>query len=122
MRSRQPLSPAGSVGAPAAIGLRCPSAVPKTLRGGSWKCASSSLALAIAARHVGLLIVAAAAAATTTPQRRPRAVPSTHGAREEGIKVGMVTDIGGLNDRSFNALANQGLERAKRSSASTAAS
>src|SRR4051794_8007720 len=29
------------------------------------------------------------------------------------IKVGLVTDIGGLNDRSFNQLANQGFERAK---------
>jgi basic membrane protein A len=29
------------------------------------------------------------------------------------IKVGLVTDIGGLNDRSFNSLANKGLEDAK---------
>ena len=29
------------------------------------------------------------------------------------IKVGLVTDIGGLNDRSFNSLANAGLEKAK---------
>jgi basic membrane protein A and related proteins len=29
------------------------------------------------------------------------------------IKVGLVTDIGGLNDRSFNQLANEGLQRAK---------
>ena len=29
------------------------------------------------------------------------------------IKVGLVTDTGGLNDRSFNQLANEGLERAK---------
>jgi basic membrane protein A and related proteins len=29
------------------------------------------------------------------------------------IKVGLVTDIGGLNDRSFNQLANEGFERAK---------
>jgi basic membrane protein A and related proteins len=29
------------------------------------------------------------------------------------IKVGIVTDIGGLNDRSFNQLANEGLERSK---------
>ena len=29
-----------------------------------------------------------------------------------GIKVGLVTDIGGLNDRGFNSLANQGLEQA----------
>ncbi|MCW2985184.1 MAG: family transporter substrate-binding protein [Conexibacter sp.] len=32
---------------------------------------------------------------------------------KKSIKVGLVTDIGGLNDRSFNALANQGLETAK---------
>jgi basic membrane protein A len=30
------------------------------------------------------------------------------------IKVGLVTDIGGLNDRGFNQLANDGLERAKK--------
>ena len=30
------------------------------------------------------------------------------------IKVGLVTDIGGLNDRSFNQLANDGLERAEK--------
>src|SRR3954466_10741424 len=28
------------------------------------------------------------------------------------LKVGLVTDIGGLNDRSFNQLANEGLEQA----------
>jgi basic membrane protein A len=31
----------------------------------------------------------------------------------KAIKVGLVTDIGGLNDRSFNSLANEGLEEAK---------
>jgi basic membrane protein A len=31
----------------------------------------------------------------------------------EAISVGLVTDIGGLNDRGFNSLANQGLENAK---------
>ena len=31
----------------------------------------------------------------------------------EKLKVGLVTDIGGLNDRSFNQLANEGLERSK---------
>jgi basic membrane protein A and related proteins len=30
------------------------------------------------------------------------------------IKVGLVTDIGGLNDRGFNQLANQGLQRAEK--------
>jgi basic membrane protein A len=31
----------------------------------------------------------------------------------KGPKVGLVTDLGGLNDRSFNALANKGLEQAE---------
>jgi basic membrane protein A and related proteins len=31
---------------------------------------------------------------------------------QESIKAGVVTDIGGLNDRSFNALANEGIKRA----------
>jgi basic membrane protein A and related proteins len=38
------------------------------------------------------------------------------GATQEekpAIKVGVVTDIGGLDDRGFNQLANEGLERAK---------
>ncbi len=34
-------------------------------------------------------------------------------APEKKIKVGMVTDIGGLNDRSFNSLANAGVQKAK---------
>ena len=32
---------------------------------------------------------------------------------KKAVKVGLVTDIGGLNDRSFNSLANKGLEDAK---------
>ncbi|MEV4422221.1 BMP family ABC transporter substrate-binding protein [Patulibacter sp. NPDC049589] len=31
----------------------------------------------------------------------------------KSIKVGLVTDVGGLNDRSFNFLANKGLQEAK---------
>ncbi len=34
-------------------------------------------------------------------------------ATDNAIRVALVTDIGGLNDRGFNALANQGLQRAK---------
>jgi basic membrane protein A len=34
-------------------------------------------------------------------------------APQATIKVGLVTDIGGLNDRGFNSLANQGAQRAK---------
>ena len=35
-------------------------------------------------------------------------------AAKKKIKVGLVTDIGGLNDRSFNQLANAGLEKAQK--------
>jgi basic membrane protein A len=35
------------------------------------------------------------------------------GSSSDGPKVGLVTDVGGLNDRSFNFLANKGFEQAK---------
>jgi basic membrane protein A len=35
------------------------------------------------------------------------------GGEGSGLKVGLVTDIGGLNDRGFNQLANDGLEQAE---------
>jgi basic membrane protein A len=38
---------------------------------------------------------------------------SSSSSSAKQIKVGLVTDIGGLNDRSFNQLANEGVERAK---------
>ena len=49
------------------------------------------------------------AAASTSAGSTSTAAPA------KKIKVGLVTDIGGLNDRSFNALANKGLEDAKSS-------
>jgi basic membrane protein A len=48
---------------------------------------------------------AAGAGSTSTTAAAPAA---------KKIKVGLVTDIGGLNDRSFNALANQGLQTAEK--------
>jgi len=38
---------------------------------------------------------------------------TTTAAAGPAVKVGLVTDVGGLDDRSFNLLANQGLERAE---------
>jgi basic membrane protein A and related proteins len=38
----------------------------------------------------------------------------TAAEEQPAIKAGVVTDIGGLNDRSFNMLANRGLEQAQR--------
>ena len=39
--------------------------------------------------------------------------PATHSA-QTGLHLGMVTDVGGLGDRSFNDSANRGLQQAKR--------
>jgi basic membrane protein A len=48
---------------------------------------------------------------TTAPDTT--AATTDGGGAGEGLKVGLVTDIGGLDDRSFNFLANKGLERAQ---------
>ena len=50
----------------------------------------------------------------TTAAETTAAPPTTGGASGEGLKIGLVTDIGGLDDRSFNFLANKGLRRAER--------
>ena len=39
---------------------------------------------------------------------------SSSSSQKKQIKVGLVTDIGGLNDRSFNQLANEGVQRASK--------
>jgi basic membrane protein A len=63
-------------------------------------------------RLVGLLavvalVVAAGAAARTDGAAAPTSKQATT------VKVGLVTDIGGLNDRGFNHLSYVGLQRAK---------
>ena len=52
------------------------------------------------------LVVAGGASARTDGAAAPKAKQAT-------FKIGLVTDIGGLNDRSFNHLAYLGLQRAK---------
>ena len=49
--------------------------------------------------------------ATTAPGTV--AATGTIGASGDRLRVGLVTDIGGLDDRSFNFLANKGLQRAE---------
>jgi basic membrane protein A len=70
-------------------------------------------------RLLPLLLVAFALAGCggdeeATPETTPRAGTTTATEpRVDGLRVGLVTDIGGLDDRSFNFLANRGLERAE---------
>lgn len=67
---------------------------------------------------LGLALVAAGCGGddddTTAPAAEDTTAMEDTTTEEEAepIKVGLVTDIGGLNDRGFNSLANQGLERA----------
>ena len=59
------------------------------------------------------VFVAACGEDEETPQQSGGTSTEEATPAAEKIKVGLVTDIGGLNDRSFNQLANEGLERAK---------
>jgi basic membrane protein A len=62
----------------------------------------------------GILIVAAGCGSDDNSSSSSSDTTSTAAApAKKSIKVGLVTDIGGLNDRSFNSLANKGLEDAK---------
>ena len=73
------------------------------------------------ARKLMLLVAAALIAVVTlvvtgTSSARPAATPTAatpQAATQAAFKVALVTDIGGLDDRSFNFLANQGLKRAQ---------
>ena len=54
-------------------------------------------------------------AATEPPgQTETDNAPTTGAGGGEAIRIGLVTDIGGLDDRSFNFLANKGLEQAEK--------
>jgi basic membrane protein A len=64
-----------------------------------------SIALTLAVGALGL-----AACGSSDESSGGTSTSSASSAKK--IKVGLVTDIGGLNDRSFNQLANQGLQNA----------
>jgi basic membrane protein A len=65
-------------------------------------------------RVVTLLAIAALVTATGASARTDGAAgPASKQAKQATFKIGLVTDIGGLNDRSFNHLAYLGLQRAK---------
>jgi basic membrane protein A len=61
----------------------------------------------------GLLVAFASACGDDEESSGGSESASTTASDKPAIKVGLVTDIGGLNDRSFNQLANAGLEQAK---------
>jgi basic membrane protein A len=69
-------------------------------------------------RAAGLAFLAAALAALAAGCGGGGKSSATTGATTTGgsktLKIGMVTDVGGLNDRGFNALAYKGLKRAQR--------
>ena len=59
-----------------------------------------------------LVVVLAALAAGCGGDESSGGSTTTTGSGE-GVRIAVVTDIGGLNDRGFNALANDGLKRAQ---------
>jgi basic membrane protein A len=78
---------------------------------------SASRAIAIAlSLAVGALGVAACGSSNDKSSGSSSSSSSSSASAPQGkkIKVGLVTDIGGLNDRSFNFLANKGLQDAQK--------
>src|SRR5215208_1308671 len=65
---------------------------------------------AVVALAATALVVVAGASARVTGKVAPAAAAKSHAT----AKLGLVTDIGGLNDRSFNFLANQGRLQAQK--------
>jgi len=65
-------------------------------------------------KKLALLVVALAVIATGCGSKKSSGTTTTTAASSSatGFKVGLSTDIGGLNDRSFNHLAYVGLQRA----------
>jgi basic membrane protein A len=61
---------------------------------------------------IAVLVVAALAATLLLPRRHPPEPPSSGSGA--GVRVGLVFDVGGRGDKSFNDAAYAGLERAKR--------
>ena len=57
--------------------------------------------------------LAVAHGARASRERRAATAETDQGSESSDLRVALVTDIGGLNDRGFNALANKGLERAE---------
>ncbi len=70
-----------------------------------------SLAAMLLAAFV--LILGVVAAGCGEDEEEPTGGGTEQTEEKPAIKVGLVTDIGGLNDRSFNQLANEGFERSK---------
>ena len=62
---------------------------------------------------LGVLVLAAAGCGGGNESATTGGAAGTGTSGGAKIKVGLVTDIGGLNDRGFNSLANKGLEDAK---------
>jgi basic membrane protein A len=60
-----------------------------------------------------LVVAACGSDDNSSSSSNSNSTSSTSTPAAKKIKVGLVTDIGGLNDRSFNQLANAGLEKAK---------
>lgn len=61
---------------------------------------------------VALSIVLAGCGGAKKEEPAP-AAPATPAKQETKFRVGMATDVGGLNDESFNAAANDGLKKAQ---------
>jgi basic membrane protein A len=73
------------------------------------------IAILIAALCLGLgAVVSGCGSSDDSSSNSSGSSSSSSSSTKKPIKVGLVTDIGGLQDRSFNQLANEGIQRAQK--------
>jgi basic membrane protein A len=91
-----------------------PGLVESSIRMGTAAAMQSFVRVALAV-VVGLVAAGCGGSDESAPPPATTAAATTDrgGAAAPGLKVGLVTDVGGLDDRSFNFLANRGLQRAE---------
>ncbi|MGB9678760.1 MAG: BMP family lipoprotein [Thermoanaerobacteraceae bacterium] len=72
-----------------------------------WRIVLASLLAVVLASSVLL-----SGCSSSTKQQNPQPQTNTQAEKAKNFKVGLVTDVGGINDHSFNQMAYQGLEKA----------
>jgi basic membrane protein A len=72
------------------------------------------IVILIAALCLGLGAVVSGCGSSSSSSSGSSGSSGSSSSSKKQIKVGLVTDIGGLQDRSFNQLANEGVQRAQK--------
>jgi basic membrane lipoprotein Med (substrate-binding protein (PBP1-ABC) superfamily)/signal transduction histidine kinase len=108
-----PFGQSGSGGSPVMPGLRQPGPVEETVRHTAFITAAAAAATSLLLAACGSSSSSASSSSTTSSAAASATASSTGGAAASGKFLGcMVTDVGGINDKSFNQSAWEGMQEA----------